>query len=87
VAAAFSFVFRIEAKVDQRVMPLAGFHHNVSAFATVSAGRTAPRDEFLPPKSHATVAAPARLDSNFCFINEHDLSRCRQKTPDFQYIE
>src|SRR5438270_8280286 len=42
VASTLAFVFRVKAEMHQRVMALAGFHHNVAAAAAISAGR-APR--------------------------------------------
>ena len=61
VASALGFVFGIETKVDERVVALAGFHDDVAAFAAVAAGRSAARNEFLPAKGQATVAAVAGL--------------------------
>src|SRR5580692_3145658 len=57
--------------MHERVMPLAGFHNHISALAAVTAGRPAPRNIFLAAEGHAAVAAVARLDSNFCLIDEH----------------
>ena len=71
VASALGFVFGIEAEMHQRVMPLAGFHDHVSAFAAVAARRPAARNKFLPAKGHAAIAAVARLHPNFCLIDKH----------------
>ena len=71
VAAAFSSVLGIEAEMHERVMALAGFHHDVAALAAVAAGRSAARNELLPAERHAAVAAVAGFDSNFRFIDEH----------------
>src|ERR1700730_2394634 len=64
-------MFGIETKVHQRVVALAGFHDHVAAFATIAARRTAARDELLPTKGHAAVAAVSRLYLYFRLIDEH----------------
>ena len=71
MASALAFVFRVKAEVDERVVPLAGFHHNVAAAAAVAAGRAATRDELLPAKGHASIATVAGLNPNDRFINKH----------------
>src|SRR5438105_13055 len=71
MSSALAFVFRVEAEMDKRVMPLAGFHHNVAAAAAVAAGRAATRDKLLPAKGHASVATVTGLNPNDCFINKH----------------
>jgi hypothetical protein len=50
---------------------LAGFHDHIAALATIAAGGTAARHEFLPAKSHAAVAAVAGFNTNSGFIYEH----------------
>src|SRR5438876_5737183 len=57
VPPAFGGVFRIKAKVHQRVVPLAGFHHDVAALAAVAARGAAAGDKLLPTEGHASVAA------------------------------
>src|ERR1017187_2435160 len=71
VASALRRVFGIKAEMHQRVVPLAGLHHDVAALAPVAAGRSAARDELLPPEGHATVPAISRFNPNFGFIDEH----------------
>ena len=71
MASAFAFVLRVETKVNQRVMALAGLQDNVAAMTAVAARRTAARNELLPAKGHASVAAVARFDLDDCFVNEH----------------
>ena len=61
VASALAFVFRVKAEMDERIMALAGFHHNVAAAAAVAAGRAAARNKLLPAKGHASVATVAGL--------------------------
>ena len=64
-------IFWVEAKMDQRIVALAGFHNDVTALAAVAAGRSSARYELLPPKREAAVAAVPGLDSNCGFIDEH----------------
>ena len=71
MASAFAFVFRVEAEMNERVMALARFHHDVAAAASVAAGGPTARDELLPAKSHTTVATVAGLDPNDRLINKH----------------
>src|SRR6185369_9422300 len=71
VASALTLVFRIETEVDQRIVPLAGFHYDVAAVAAIAAGRAAARDKLLPAKGHASVATVASLNANDCFVNKH----------------
>src|SRR5579859_7200503 len=71
VASALALVLGIEAKVDQRIMALAGFHHNVAATAAVAAGGAAARDKLLPAKGHASIATVTGLNPNDRFINKH----------------
>src|ERR1700731_1874161 len=71
VASALAFVFRVEAKMDERIVALTGLHDDIPAPATVAAGRTAARDKLLPAKGHAPVATVAGLNPDNCFINKH----------------
>src|SRR5258708_6231031 len=64
VPSALSTVFGIETEVDESVVALAGFHPDVASLATVATGRSAARDEFLPPEGHAAVTAVAGFDSD-----------------------
>src|SRR3954447_13399386 len=75
MTAALRFVFGVEAKMDQRVVPLAGFHDDVAALAAITAGGPSTRNKLLPPKSKTAVAAVAGLYANCGFINEHESSR------------
>jgi hypothetical protein len=50
---------------------LARFHDHIAAFASVSAGRAAPRNKFFAPEREAAVAAVARLHTNYRLIYEH----------------
>jgi hypothetical protein len=71
VASALAFVFRVEAEMDERVVALAGLHHNVAAAASVASGRAAARNKLLPAKGHAPIATVTGLDPDDCFINKH----------------
>ena len=73
VPSALGFVFRIEAEMHERVVALARFHPDVAALAAIAARRPAARHEFLPPERHAAVAAIPGLDSNFGFIDKHNV--------------
>ena len=44
---------------------------NIAAFSAVAAIRAAARDKLLAMEMHHAIAAFARLDFDFCFINEH----------------
>src|SRR5689334_22926882 len=64
VASAIAFVFRIEAEVNQRVMALAGFHHDVTAAAAITTRWAAPGNKFFTAEGHAAVAAVACLNAD-----------------------
>ena len=72
VSSAFGFVFRIEAKMHQRIMALAGFHDHVAATSAVTAPGSAARDKLLTAEGDDAVPAVPGLDANFSLINEHD---------------
>jgi hypothetical protein len=61
----------IELEFQQRVFMSVRFHEDASAVAAVAATWTAAWHEFLAPESNATVAAIARLDCNFGFVDKH----------------
>src|ERR1700722_17403033 len=71
MAPALGFVLWIEAEVHQRVVALAGFHDDVATLTAVAAGRSAARNELLPPEGHAAIAPVPGLDSNFGLIDKH----------------
>jgi hypothetical protein len=71
VLAAFGFVLRIEAEVDEGVVALAGFKDNVTAVSAVAAGRAAARNELFAAKGHATITPVTGFDPNFGFIDKH----------------
>jgi hypothetical protein len=71
VASTLAFVFRIKAEMDQRIVALAGFHHNVAAAPTIAARRAATRDKLFPAKGHASVATVAAFDPDDRFVNKH----------------
>ena len=45
---------------------------HVAAAAAVAAGGAAAGNELFAAKGHAAIAAVARLDPDFCFIDEHN---------------
>src|SRR5437667_9909547 len=71
VASTLSFVFGIEAEMDQRIVSLARFHNDVAALATIATRGASARDELLPSKSEAAVAAVAGFHADCSFIDEH----------------
>jgi hypothetical protein len=74
-------VLGVEAEMDESVMALAGFHEDIAAASTVSAGWAAARDELLPTKGHAAIAAIARLHPDSRFIDKHfNLSKTKAET-------
>src|ERR1700736_3929172 len=72
VPSALGVVFGVEAEVHQRIVPLAGLHDDVAALAAVAARGSAPRYKLFPAKGHAAISAVAGLDSDFCFVDEHE---------------
>lgn len=52
-------------------MALAGFEDDIAAAASIAARRAATRDEFLPSKRHAAVAAVSGFYFDPCLINKH----------------
>src|ERR1700731_1675418 len=71
VTSSLCLVFRIEAKMHQRVVALAGFHDDISALASVAARRPATRNIFFPAERHTAIAAVARFHPNFCLVDKH----------------
>src|SRR3954471_2076757 len=67
--------------MDESVMALAGFHEDIAAASTVAAGGAAARDELLPTKSHAAIAAIACLHPNSRFINKHSIFQKQRQKP------
>jgi hypothetical protein len=59
VTAAFSFVLRIVAKVEQGVEPLGRLEPDAAADAAVAAGRASAGNEFFTAKGRYAVAAVA----------------------------
>ncbi len=73
MASALGLVFRIETEMNQGIVAFARFHPDVAALAAVAARRPAPGDKLLAPERHAAVAAVPSLDSDFGFIDKHDV--------------
>jgi hypothetical protein len=71
MASALGLVLRVEAKVNQGVVPFARLHDDVAAAAAIAAGGAAAGNKFLPPEGHTAIAAIPRLHPNFCLIDEH----------------
>jgi hypothetical protein len=68
---ALPLVLRIKAKMDKGIVPLARFHDDIAAIATISSGRPTPGFKRLTPESDAPVAAVSGFNSNFCLIDKH----------------
>jgi hypothetical protein len=71
VAPTLTFIFRIEAEMDQRVVPFAGLHNDVATTAAVAARRASARYKLLPAKGHAAVPTVAALNPDDRFVNKH----------------
>ena len=61
----------VEAEFQERVFLVVGDQVDAAAVAAVTAARTAPRDELLPPKGNATVTAVSGVHRDFGFVDEH----------------
>jgi len=82
VAPAITFVFGVEAEMNQRVMAFTGFHHDVAALAAVATGWSAAGYEFFPAKRHTAVTAVACFDTDNSFVYKHEFKRRTGKLPD-----
>src|SRR5665213_3080002 len=71
VPSAFGFMLGIETKMDQRVVALAGFEHNIAAASAISPGGSAARHKLFAAKGHAAIPAIASLHFDSCFIDKH----------------
>src|SRR6266568_5840407 len=71
VPSTLSFVFGIEAEMNQRVVSLARFHDDVATLAAVATRGSPARNKLLPSKGKAAVAAVSSLHANCGFIDEH----------------
>src|ERR1700687_775010 len=72
---ALGLVLGVKAEVNQRVVPLAGFHDDVAASSPIAATGSSARYKLLPAECHAAVAAGSGCDTNFGFVHEHRYSR------------
>ena len=63
-------VFRIEAKVEERIERLGGFEPDVAAAPAVAARRAAARDEFFTAKGRHAVPAVSTPNTNLDPINK-----------------
>ena len=77
---ALCLVFRIETEMHQRVVALAGFHDDVAAFAAITARGAPARNELLPAKGQAAVAAVASFDSDYGLVDEHSSRQKRRES-------
>jgi hypothetical protein len=68
---ALRLVLRIEAKVNQRIVPLARLHDDVAPAPAIPARRPAPRNKLFPPEGNATIAPVPGLNPNPGLINKH----------------
>jgi len=71
VTAALRFVFGIEAEMQQRIDVLAGDHIYVAAAPAIAAAGTAAWNILLAAERQAAVAAVARLNVDFGFVDKH----------------
>jgi hypothetical protein len=71
VLAPLPFMFRVVPEMNEGIVPLRRNHDYVAATSSVPARRTATRDKFLTPESHAAIAAVSSLHPNFRFIDKH----------------
>ena len=69
VPSALRRVFRIEAKMQQRIAVNGRHHDDVAATAAIAAAWTAARHVLLAAERQAAVAAIARFDRDSYFIN------------------
>jgi len=58
-------------KLQKRVVLIARYHVDAAAVSSVTAARTASRDELFPPKGDASVPTVAGMHGYFCFVDEH----------------
>src|SRR5437867_10600231 len=74
-------VFRVVTQVQKCVQRCIGYQPDIASSATITAGRTTARHEFLATKcGHAVTAVPS-LNANFSPIDKHDCSTqtCNQR--------
>ena len=64
------------AEIDQGVEVLVGLHPDIAAIAAVAAVGAAERDELLAAEGDAAVAAVARGDGDFNFVDEFHVGDC-----------
>ena len=74
VAATLGFIVGIEAEVDERVAVRVGDEEHGTARATVTAIRSALRDELLTTEAEGPPASVACFDVDVDFVDEHLLS-------------
>jgi hypothetical protein len=67
-------IFGIEAKMNESVVSLAGFHDDIATASAIATRRSATRNILLPAESNATVTTVAGFHSNFGLIDEHPKS-------------
>src|SRR5690242_11342336 len=86
VSAASSFVFRIEAKMHQRIVALTGFHYDVATASAVTARGAAAGHKLLPPECNNPVAAVTGFHSNSGLIDKHQRSFDSKRWSSFPLI-
>ena len=71
VNAVFGDQARLKIEIGEIGDVLVGDEHDIAALAAVAAIRAAAVNIFLASERNRTVAAIARLDANFDFVDEH----------------
>ncbi len=71
VPAAFRFMFRVVAKMQQRIVTLVRFNPDVSAVTTIPAGRATARDKFFAPESCDAISTVASFYLDLNSVNKH----------------
>jgi hypothetical protein len=69
VASSLSRVFRVEAKMQQRVAMNGSRHGDITAAAAVAAARSSMGNVLFPPKREAPVTAVARFYGDSYFVD------------------
>jgi hypothetical protein len=64
-------MLRIKAKVQQRIVMIAGHHFDVTAFTAIAAAGAATGHKLLAPERQTAVATVAGFNGNNNFINKH----------------
>ncbi len=71
VTPTLSLVLGVKPEMQQRVVVVAGYQHNVAATPAITAARSAVRHVLFAAKRKTAVAAIAGLHADNHFINKH----------------